>query len=288
MSEIFDANFFEKLNHLQLASHIRVDQGMSGHRKSSAKGSSVEFSDFREYLPGDDIRRIDWNAYGRLDRLYIKQFMEEKEVFYHIFLDASGSMRYGEQKKSVMAQRLAAVLAWMVLAQLDRVEVLSLREGRLDPTGPVVGRGRFRHLLSELEALSFEGAAQLYEGVRRARLSGRGVCILLSDFLEASGLEEMIRYLTYKRQEVCLVQILAREELCFNGEGDWELTDLESRQAVRVTLSRSSIRLYEETLRRHNHRLQELAKRYGAAFLQVCSDEPLEQVVFQSMKRFYL
>ncbi|MCI7097947.1 MAG: DUF58 domain-containing protein, partial [Lachnospiraceae bacterium] len=82
MSELFDEEFFARLNRLKLAMHIRLDRGMSGGRKSSARGSSVEFSDFREYLPGDDIRRIDWNVYGRLDKLYVKQFMEEKEAVY--------------------------------------------------------------------------------------------------------------------------------------------------------------------------------------------------------------
>ena len=112
MSDLFDAGFFARLNHLKLASHIRLDKGLSGGRKSSAKGSSVEFSDFREYLPGDDIRRIDWNVYGRLDKLYVKQFMEEKEALYHVFLDTSASMDFGQGKKSVMAR--ASKMAWAV------------------------------------------------------------------------------------------------------------------------------------------------------------------------------
>ena len=95
MATIFDKDFFQKLGKINLAMNMRLDQGQSGQRKSTAKGSSVEFSDFREYILGDDIRRIDWNAYGRLNKLFIKQFMEEKEAFYHIFLDSSASMDYG-------------------------------------------------------------------------------------------------------------------------------------------------------------------------------------------------
>lgn len=285
MSGLFDADFFEKLNHLKMAAHIRLDQGQSGGRKSSAKGSSVEFSDFREYLPGDDIRRIDWNVYGRLDKLYIKQFMEEKEAWYHIFLDASGSMKYGEQKKSVMAQRLAAVFVWLVLGQLDRVELLTFQGGRLGKTSPVIGRGSFQKLLRELEQISFGGTARINEAIRRSDLRGRGICILISDFLENEGLEDAVRYLTYKRQEVYLIQILAREELDFDGEGTLELQDMEDAGSVRVTVNRQSIRMYREALENHNFRLQRMAKRYGCVYQQVASDEDLEKVVFEALKQ---
>ena len=285
MSELFDIEFFNKLNHLKMVPHICVERGLSGGRKSSAKGSSVEFSDFREYLPGDDIRRIDWNVYGRLDRLYVKQFMEEKEASYHIFLDASGSMEYGEQRKSVMAQRLAAVFVWLVLGQLDRVEVLTFQGGKLGKTSPVVGRGSFQTLLRELEQVTFGGTSRIHEAIRRSKLQGRGICILISDFLETTGLNEVVRYLAYKRQEVYLIQVLAREEIDFDGEGTLELLDMEDGGSVRVTVNRQSIRMYQEALRDHNFRLQRLAKRYGCVYQQVIADEDLEKVVFEALKQ---
>lgn len=285
MSELFDAGFFSKLNHLKLAMHIRLDKGLSGGRKSSAKGSSVEFSDFREYLPGDDIRRIDWNVYGRLDKLYVKQFMEEKEAFYHIFLDTSASMDFGEQKKSVMALRLAAVFAWLVLKQLDRVEILTLRDGRLGKTSPVTGRGSFQKLLNELEQVTFEGKTRINEAVRRSSFHGRGICILISDFLDPEGIDEAIRYLTFKKQEVLLIQVLAREEVNFEGEGTLALEDMETGEQVRVTMTRQTLKVYEEALETHNQALQKLAKRYGCAWQQVVADEDLEKVVFHTLKQ---
>lgn len=285
MSELFDAGFFSRLNHLKLAMHIRLDKGLSGGRKSSAKGSSVEFSDFREYLPGDDIRRIDWNVYGRLDKLYVKQFMEEKEAFYHIFLDTSASMDFGEKKKSVMALRLAAVFAWLVLKQLDRVEILTLGDGRLGKTSPVIGRSSFQRLLNELEQVSFEGDTRISEAVKKCSLSGRGICILISDFLDPHGVDEAIRYLTFKRQEIFLIQVLAREEKEFDGEGTLALEDMETGNQVRVTMTRQTIRAYEEALESHEQALQRLAKRYGCAFLQVIADEDLDKVIFRTLKQ---
>ena len=285
MSELFDAGFFSRLNHLKLAMHIRLDKGLSGGRKSSAKGSSVEFSDFREYLPGDDIRRIDWNVYGRLDKLYVKQFMEEKEAFYHIFVDASASMNFGEKKKSVMALRLAAVFAWVVLKQLDRAEIWTFRDGRPGKISSVTGRSGFQHLLRELEQVSFEGNTGINEAVKRCSLNGRGICILISDFLDPSGIEEAVRYLTFKGQEIFLIQVLAREELEFDGEGTLALEDMETGDQVRVTVTKQTLHAYEQALSSHERALQRLAKRYGCAFLQVVSDEDLDQVVFRTLKQ---
>lgn len=284
MSDLFDAGFFAKLNHLKLAAHIRPEQGLSGGRKSSAKGSSVEFSDFRKYLPGDDIRRIDWNVYGRLDKLCVKQFMEEKEVRYHIFLDTSASMNFGEKKKSVMALRLTAVFVWLVLQRLDRVEVLTFRDGKLGRTNPIVGRSSFSRLLQDLEQVRFGGKTEINAAVRRSVLGGKGITILISDFLEEEGLEEAIRYLVYQRQEVFLIQVLAREETDFDDEGTLELVDAEDAGSVRVTMSRQSIRMYTEALQRHETELKCLAKRYGCTFLRVVSDEEADKVVFETLR----
>lgn len=285
MSELFDAGFFARLNHLKLAMHIRLDKGLSGGRKSSAKGSSVEFSDFREYLPGDDIRRIDWNVYGRLDKLYVKQFMEEKEAFYHIFLDTSASMDFGREKKSVMALRLTAVFAWLVLKQLDRVEILTLQNGRLAKKCAVTGRNSFQNILMELERVTFSGKTGISEAVKRCSPNGRGICIIISDFLDPEGVDEAVRYLTFKKQEILLIQVLAREEVEFDEEGTLALEDMETGEQVRVTVTRQTIRAYEHALETHTQALQKLAKRYGCGFQQVIADENMEKVIFQTLKQ---
>lgn len=285
MSELFDEEFFARLNRVKLAMHIRLDRGMSGGRKSSARGSSVEFSDFREYLPGDDIRRIDWNVYGRLDKLYVKQFMEEKEAVYHIFLDTSGSMDFGEKKKSAMALRLAAVFAWLVLKQLDRVEILTLRDGRLGKKSAVTGRGSFQRILTELEQVEFGGKTGISEAVKRCSLNGRGVCIIISDFLDPEGIDEAVRYLTFKKQEILLIQVLAREEVDFSAEGTLALEDKETGEQVRVTVTRQTIEAYKKALEKHNQALEKLARRYNCAFQQVTADEEMEKVIFQTLKK---
>ena len=288
MSQLFDSAFFAKLNNLKLAAHLRLDQGQSGARKSSAKGASVEFSDFREYLPGDDIRRIDWNAYGRLDRLYIKQFMEEKEATYHIFIDNSASMDFGEPRKSHMALQLAACFAWIVGRQLDRAEVASFHQGRVDKLSPVTGKNGFLRLLTELEQLSFTGTTGISEAVRRYPIQGKGICIILSDFLDPAGIDEAIRYLMFKQQEVYLFQILSPEELDFTGEGTLSITDMETGQEVRVAMTRETLAIYQNKLKEWQNSLEVLAKRYGCRFLSISSGDDLEKVIFETMHRIGL
>lgn len=285
MSDLFDQDFFAKLNRLKLAMHMRLDKGMSGARKSSAKGSSVEFSDFREYIPGDDIRRIDWNVYGRLDKLFIKQFMEEKEAFYHIFIDTSASMRYGDKPKSDMALRIAAVFVWLVQKQLDRVEILTYSGGRLAGTSPITGRGSFSRVLNELENISFDGQTRTNDAIRRANISGRGVSIIISDFLDPEGIDEAIKFLIYKKQEIMLLQVLSKEELEFDEEGTLTITDMETAEEVRVTMSSQTIKAYHRTLEEHNRQIEGLAKKYGCAYMQISSDDDIEKVVFDTFKQ---
>ena len=119
---ILDAGFFDTLSRLRIAMGHKSSMNLTGNRKSMQKGSSTEFSDFREYMPGDDIRRIDWNAYGRLDRFYVKEYMEEKEAVVSVLIDTSSSMNYGMKKKSVLACMLAAAFSYIGLNNMDRVD----------------------------------------------------------------------------------------------------------------------------------------------------------------------
>lgn len=282
---IFDKEFFSKLGKLQLITNLRLDQGQSGERKSSAKGASVEFSDFREYIPGDDIRRVDWNAYGRFNKLYIKQFMEEKEAFYHIFLDTSASMNYGEAKKSHMALRVAAVFAYIVQKQLDRVEIFTLSDDRIGRTSPVTGRSRFGVFLKELENTSFEGKTNLNDSIRKSNLKGKGISIIISDFLDSQGVTEAIKYLRFKGQEVLLVQILSKEETEFDQEGTLSLEDMENGEIVRITVNGQVIKEYKETLKKHERMLETISRKYGCSFLRVLSHESMDEVIFKTMRQ---
>lgn len=274
-SAVFDKVFFDKLNTLKMSLNMRLSQGMSGIRKSSAKGSSVEFSDFREYMLGDDIRRIDWNAYGRTDKLYIKQFMEEKEGIFQIFIDTSRSMSFGEAPKSTLALQTAGALSYIILNNLDRVYINEMKENSITRGKGVTGTSAFSHVLKDLERITFDGKTTLNKTILSRPVQNGGVSFIISDFLDKEGIEDAMKYLAYRKQTIVLIQILAREEMEANYEGTRNILDMETEERVKITMSNAAIRQYKERLREMQEHLQALARKYGAAYIFMQSDESL-------------
>ncbi len=272
---VFDKGFFDKLNTLKMSLNMRLSQGMSGIRKSSAKGSSVEFSDFREYMLGDDIRRIDWNAYGRTDKLYIKQFMEEKEGIFQIFIDTSRSMCFGEHPKSTMALQIAGALSYIVLNNLDRIYINEMKENSVTKGKGVTGAAAFSHVLNDLNRISFDGRTTLNKTILSRSVQVGGVSIIISDFLDENGIEEALKYLAYRKQTIVLIQVLAREEIEVNYEGTLNMLDMETNERVKITMSNATIKKYKEQLEGMQTNLQNLARKYGARYVSICSDENL-------------
>lgn len=278
--KLFDQEFFTKLNNLAIAMNTRMTHGMGGGRKSNAKGTSVEFSDYREYIPGDDIRRIDWGAYGRLDKLYIKRFMEEKEGIFQIFIDTSNSMNFGEPKKSRIALQLAGALAYLVLNNLDRVYVSEMQESTLTQGKGRAGKQAFRQIMQELEAVEFDGKTNLNKAITSRQYQGSGVSIVISDFFDEKGIEEAVKYLRYKKQQIILIQVLARQEIEIDGDGTVNLLDMETGEEVRLTLNRTTIEQYNQALQDMQNRLKALARKYEMSYIQMIADEPLEKFLF--------
>lgn len=278
--KLFDQDFFSKLNNLAIAMNTRMTHGMGGGRKSNAKGTSVEFSDYREYIPGDDIRRIDWGAYGRLDKLYIKRFMEEKEGIFQIFIDTSSSMDFGEPKKSRTALQLAGALAYLVLNNLDRVYISEMQEDSLTHGKGRAGKQAFQQIMQELERVTFDGKTNLNKSIMSRQYQGSGVSIVISDFLDEKGIEEAVKYLRYKKQQIILIQVLARQEVEIEGDGTVNLLDMETGEEVRLTLNRATIEQYNQALKGMQERMQALARKYEMSYIQMVSDEPLEKFLY--------
>lgn len=278
--KLFDQAFFTKLNQLAIAVNTHMTHGMGGGRKSNAKGTSVEFSDYREYMPGDDIRRVDWGAYGRLDKLYIKRFMEEKEGIFQIFIDTSNSMSFGEPPKSRTALQLAGALAYLVLNNLDRVYVSEMQESTLTQGKGRAGKQAFRQIMQELEAVEFDGRTNLNKAIMSRQYQGSGISIVISDFLDEKGIEEAVKYLRYKKQQVVLIQVLARQEVEIEGDGVVNLLDMETGEEVRLSLNRTTIEQYNQALENMTERMNALARRYEMTFIRMLADEPLEKFLF--------
>lgn len=282
--KLFDGAFFAKLNTLKMGNKTKLTTGMSGGRKSTAKGNSVEFSDFREYMLGDDIRKIDWNAYGRMNRLFIKLFQEEKEGMFRIFIDTSKSMEYGEHKKSILARRIAAMLSYIVLNNLDRIYVNEIGQEKLVQGKGMTGRQSFQKILLQLENMTFEGSANLYESIQKAKFVGRGTTIIISDFFDEEHVVELVRFLAYKKQEVVFIQTLAEEEINPQLEGHLNLIDMEQKGDMKVTMSPAVFKTYEKTLHTFQEHLKEAVRKYQGSYLCVNTGESLDKFLFEAIR----
>lgn len=304
MAELFGADFFRQLARLRLRSGAVSEASLAGLRKSHAKGSSVEFSDFREYLPGDDIRRLDWNAYARFGKLYIKLFREEKEGIFTIYVDLSRSMNYGACPKAVQALRIAAVFCRMVLENQDRAR-LCLCGLPHDKKFPALctfhGSAAFPRVLAwlqqaeDLRVRSLDGEEyaeeeSLWESVRRYAPAMGGTSILLSDFLppgkgEANvELADAVRFLRgYRKQSVFLMQILSQEERQPEFSGTNRLLDMESGGEVRVTLTPGLIRAYGKALQAFLWGVEETASKNGCVYQLIASEEAVASFLYKGM-----
>lgn len=279
MEKIFDAEFFEKLYNIKFNTSIKLNIGMNGGRKSSAKGSSVEFSDFREYMFGDDIRKIDWNAYGRTDKLFVKLFMEEKEGLFNIFLDCSKSMDYGKNNKSIYALKLVAMFSYIIINNLDRVYITKMQQDNIITSKGMTGQQAFKKILVDLENTKFYGSIDLEKCIKNRQLKNKGISIIISDFF-SENIEQVIRYLLYKNQEIILIHILSREELEPDIEGTYNLIDSEILNDMRITMSSNVKKMYQKSLEKFLNNLKILAQKYHITYIQIPTDKPLDQLFY--------
>ncbi len=279
---LFNEDFFKKLNKINMHINFKLSSGTQGGRKSKAKGVSVEFSDYREYAPGDDFRRIDWNAYGRFDKFFVKVFMEEREGIFNFFIDKSKSMDYGTVNKKDTALKVVAALSYIALNNLDRVNISTMDNGNVESIKSAAGNKAFQRILRELENLEFKGSTDLAKSIKKRPLSPRGVSVIVSDFFNNQGLkdlEDALKYLAFKKQDIILVQILSEEEL--NPEFNNEITfiDSETNENIKMSLTPNIIKEYKATLKVYKKSIEDLAKKYGGKFISVSSGMEIEEII---------
>lgn len=280
--KILDNEVLKKIQSLSLQVNIPVSGQAAGNRKSRNKGSSVEFSDFREYVPGDDFRRVDWNAYGRFDKLYVKLFMEEREAPVQIFLDISKSMAFGEPDKNVAARRLAAALSYLSLTSYDRVTIVPWNNKVQNTFGPYRTQAAFMQVVNLLEELPDYGESNFYEALRQMEWkTGRGISIIITDGLIDGGIEEGLKYLKYRRQEIYFCHVLSNQELSPQIGGALELVDCETGKIIEVTVSGALLEAYEKSIKQFLSGIKEQCKKWGVHYSLLLSDMPVDRMVRQ-------
>lgn len=290
---MLDRKFYDTLSRLRLQVSHKSGMNMSGNRKSIRKGLSAEFSDFREYMPGDDLRRMDWNVYARLDKLYIREYMEEKEAVVSVLIDTSASMDYGNPSKAELARDLAAVISYLALCNMDRLMLYDLRDmGRaLAVSG---GKTGFSKTLRWLEKRVFSGEADMLAAARRMQPRGPGVTVLISDFLhpgmldeKAQDYEKLIKYLCYCRQRVVVLHTMAAEELRVTLEGALNLIDAENQSRLRLTMDARTMEQYERELKRLMERMKKGCGGGRGVYVLCDTGRDIGQLVFQDLRVIY-
>jgi uncharacterized protein (DUF58 family) len=284
---VFDEAFLRQLERLLVLMRSPVRGGLKGGRRSVKRGQSVEFADFRDYAPGDDLRQLDWNVLARLEKLFVKLFIEEEDVTITILIDGSASMASGRPDKLQFAKRAAAALGYIGLASEDRVAV-SVLGGRVARRRTALrGSGRVFRLLTELSAVApADGPTDLVAAARHAaaQMSGRGVVILLSDLLDPAA-DRVVRELASTRSELIVLHVLSPQELDPPLEGDLRLVDAETGDGIDVTADLATLDAYRDRLAAWKSEFVDLAARRAATYVDLSTDVPLNDLIFAELRR---
>jgi uncharacterized protein (DUF58 family) len=288
--DLLSAEFLSQLERFSLLSRRAFRGRVKGERKSPRKGSSVEFSDYRPYGVGDDIRYVDWNVYGRLDRLYLKLFVDEEDLCLHLLLDASASMDFGEPSKLRYAVRVAAALGFVGLVNLERVGVSVLRERMAEGWSPARGRNQALPLMDFLGRLRSSGRTSLSEGLSQYALRSResGVAIVISDLMDPAGYERGLKALLERRFDVHVVHVLSADEMNPSFTGDLRLVDSETGELKDLTLDGEAVHAYRQRLRDFLERAEQFCRGKEISYHRVVTDTPIEDFVLGQLKGLVL
>lgn len=283
---IINDAFLGHVERLQMLIKNNLAGQFGGNRKSRNYGSSCEFADYRDYMPGDDIMRIDWNAYARFDKLYQKLYYDERQMHTRIYIDASRSMDYGKGAKAEQALKFAATIAYLSVCEMDKVSMYVIRGDKLEEvfTG-IVGKDAFYSVIAKLNEIEFDGDCRISDAVIPSNVGrGDGLSVILSDFLTDNDYENAINHLTDKRRDILCVQILSREEMKPLLRGKMFLFDSETvNKTYKRNIDKEIIQAYKKALEYTVDRIKNHCVARGAEYMLIKAEEPIGNVFFEKM-----
>ena len=270
-----------KLEKFELVSRKIFRGRMKGERRSPRKGQSVEFADFRNYVPGDDLRFVDWNTYARLEKLFLKMFLEEEDLHFYALIDASASMDFGEPTKLRYATQLAAALGFVGLVRGDRVKIETLGQPAGRPAPVFRGRKSLWRMIQHLEEIQGGESLSLAEGVKNfcIRNTGRGIVVVLSDLMDKTGYDAALRYLLSRDLDVYVIQILSAAEIDPDIAGDLRLIDCEDADMAEVSVTPALMTRYKQTLATFIESARQFCTKRGMVYLLARNEVPVEDLV---------
>ncbi len=284
---LLDPQFLHRLEQLELVSRKIFMGRMKGERRSKKKGQSVEFADYRNYVIGDDLRFLDWNLYARLDKLFLRLFMEEEDLHFYVLVDNSLSMDFGTPSKLHYAKQVAAALGFIGLANLDRVVIEAFNDNITQTMPAARGRRSLWRLFEFLEKIEAAGPSDLAKALRTFSLkcSGKGIVVLLSDMMDKGGYEDALRYLVARQMDIYVIQVLCQEEINPEIVGDLKLVDVEDEDVAEVTVSAPLLKRYKQNLAAYQTALHEFCTRRGVTYLFTSNQVPFERLVLTYLRQ---
>lgn len=283
---IINEEFLQQIEALQSLIRNNVAGMFGGTHQSKSYGSSCEFTDYRDYVPGDDITKIDWNAYARFDKLYQKLYLDERQMHTKIYIDASRSMEYGSSEKAEQALRLAATIAYLSLSEMDKVSVYAVRGGELvSVIEGMVGKDSFVGEVGKLNELEFFGDSCISDAIVPSCVGyGDGMSVIISDFLTDNDYEAAINHLADKRRDVFCIQVLSSEEQNPQLRGKVHLYDSEDNsKTYRRNIKRDIMKAYRQALDFVTGRIEGVCASRGASYLLVSANDSMGDVFFGKM-----
>jgi uncharacterized protein (DUF58 family) len=284
---LFGSDFLKKLEYLSLVSKRVFRGSILAQRRTMQLGGGIEFADHREYTPGDDFRYLDWNVFARHDELLLKRFQEEEDLHVYILLDCSKSMGFGKVPKFDFARQVAAALAYIALADLDRVAVVAFASDILADFPLTRGKNRILTLLRFLEELKPQGVetdlARVVTGFVH-RTQRRGLALVISDLYDPSGFDRGLDILRHRRYEPHVVQIYDRLEAEPNVLGDIELVDIETDVGQKVTVSERALRQYKQIFADFKTSVQKYCNTYGLGCTRTSTEIPFDELILKMMR----
>ena len=290
VDELLDSALMSKLDQVDVMSRKIFAGKLQGERRSKKRGISVEFADYRHYAHGDDLRFVDWNIYARLDKLFLKMFIEEEDLSLLIAIDSSASMNWGNPNKFIFCQRLAMALGYIGLTNHNRVTLYAFDNTGVRPLPNLRGRRRTQEMGKWLLDQEAGGESGFSEAMRSIALSrqGKGVMLILSDFLLKEGYEKALRYLAGGGYDTFCMQILAPEEVdpAKHGmAGDLRLTDIEDQDTAEVTVSAALLKRYKENLNAYCGKLRDFCIRRGMMHLTIDTDTDMNTLLLEYLRK---
>ncbi len=285
--DLFDDDFQRKLDYLALVSRKVFAGRMRAERRTKKTGSGIEFADHRDYQPGDDFRYLDWNVYQKFGRLLLRLFEEEEDLAIYLIVDASGSMAFGDAEKLRQAKRLAAALAYVGLANLDRVCIVSTSDQMMGRMPETRGKARIFKVFRFLRSVEPAGVTDLEDALKTfvARHKRRGMAVLISDLYDPKGFEKGINVLRYNKFDPFVIHVTDKREAKPKLAGDILLYDCETGDEREVTVTAKVLTKFEEVYGGYLKDIEKFCTSRQVPYIQADVTVPFDELILRVFRR---